>query len=169
MGLDISAYRKLSPAPDAAMEDGCVVEWDKYAQFHQSSLDWTKEHWPHHADGIQAGVYSFAEKIGFRAGSYSGYNSWRRKLAQFAFGKPVEEVWESNEPGPFIELIHFADNEGVIGPTVAAKLAKDFAEHQERAEQYAATIPDGDYWLAKYKDWRKAFDIAADNGAVDFH
>ena len=38
-----------------------------------------------------------------------------------------------------------------------AKLAKDFAEHQDAAAIHATTLGvEGEYWLARYADWRKA-------------
>jgi hypothetical protein len=40
----------------------------------------------------------------------------------------AEQVWAARPEGPFVELIDFADNEGMIGPRAAAKLAKDFAD-----------------------------------------
>jgi hypothetical protein len=135
MGLDISYFSQLAPAPD--VEDG-PVERDKYVRFFQSELDWTEMNWPGHSDGIKAGVYSFAESGDFKAGSYSYYTWWRDQLARFALGKPAVRVWTENPSGPFIELIHFADNEGVIGPKMAAKLAKDFADYEDRAIAYAA-------------------------------
>lgn len=170
MGLDITAYRKLTPAPHAAIEDGYVVDWEKYAQLHQSSIDFAEENWPGRTAGTAAGVYEPAERFRFRAGSYSGYGWWRRSLAQFAYGKGIDEVWEKVTEGPFFELIHFADNEGVIGPQAAAKLAKDFAEHHDRAVEFSKSIDaDGDWWLKQYGQWRRAFELAADGGAVDFH
>jgi hypothetical protein len=99
-------------------------------------------------------------------------------LAQFALGKTPEPVWADEEAkGPFTELINFSGCEGYIGPVVAAKLAKDFADYQQRAEEYAANQgePDhgsedwsGDEWLEVYNDWRRAFEMAADGGAVIF-
>ena len=66
---------------------------------------------------------------------------------------------------PFVELIDFADNEGYIGPTVAAKLARDFAQHEA-----SILSPEVEGWQAKlYRDWRHAFELAADNGCVDLH
>lgn len=169
MGLDITAYRKLTPAPDAAREDGCMVDWEKHFDAHTASIEFTEENWPGHSAGIQPGMaYSFADKHHFRAGSYGGYGAWRNWLAQVAGWRSAEECWEA-PPGqqhakPFFELIHFADNEGVIGPKVAAKLAKDFADNQKRAEET------GDEWeIAQYRHWRKAFEMAADDGAVEFH
>jgi hypothetical protein len=61
-----------------------------------------------------------------------------------------------------VELINFADNEGIIGTTACAKLAKDFAEHAAKAGRNG--------WCAKlYRDWQTAFEMAADGGCVDFH
>jgi hypothetical protein len=165
MGLDITAYRKLWPAPQAEVDsDGYPKEYDKFAHFGSATIQWTEEHWPGHSDGIKPGVYGFAEAHGFRAGSYGGYNQWRNQLSCVMRGKPAEDLWKEPIAGPFAELIHFADNEGVIGPTVAAKLAKDFADNQARAE----AVTD-EYFLKKYNEWRKAFELAADDGAVDFH
>ena len=80
----------------------------------------------------------------------------RRDVCQYLSG------WNA----PFVELINFPDNEGVIGPVVAAKLAKDFAEFEHRAEEYSASIPDGTDWLENYREWKCAFEMAAKDGAV---
>lgn len=165
MGLDITAYRKITPAPDAAVSpDGEPVDWQNHFWAHQSSLDFTEENWPGHSEGVSAGIYTFAEQHKFRAGSYGGYNEWRDWLARVAGWPSAKACWESPTPGdkPFAELIHFADNEGVIGPKVAAKLAKDFADKQ-------AEVGDVGWDAELYAKWRKAFEMAADGGAVDFH
>jgi hypothetical protein len=170
MGLDIAAFRQLTPAPDAAVdEDGSPVDWDNVKRIYQSTIDWTEGEWPGRTEGVVAGLYRWAEEHRFRAGSYGGYNQWRKHLSLCMTGKQPEAIWEANEPGPFLELIHFADNEGYIGPVVSRKLAADFAEHQAKAEEYAKTINDiGDWWIGRYAEWRKAFEMAADGGVVDF-
>lgn len=169
MGLDITAYRKLSPAPGAQLdEDGNPQEWQTHFHAHPSSINFTEENWPGRSAGIETGgVYTFADSLGFRAGSYGGYGDWRRTLARFAGWSKIEDAWDK-KTGPFIELIDFADNEGVIGPVVAAKLAKDFADNQERADAFAETEEDS-WWGEQYAKWREAFEMAADGGAVDFH
>lgn len=160
MGLDITTYRKLEKQP---------VPEDR----HDTVLFWARENtdFPGRIEGVEHGAfYSFAEEFRFRAGSYSGYNVWREQLAELAgypqvgAHKPYSTgAWESTS-GPFWELINFADNEGVIGPVVAKKLARDFAEHQSKADAH----PD-QYFRVKYSEWRRAFEMAADGGAVDFH
>lgn len=124
-------------------------------------------------------IYEFDGEVGrFRAGSYGGYNVWRDELARLA-GYPETRyrsdysdrdelrydagAWEATE-GPFWELINFADNEGDIGAAVSAKLAKDFADFQSKADSWG-----DEYWRERYANWRKAFETAADGGFVIFH
>lgn len=163
MGLDITAYEKVTLI--RADEPG--VDWDE----EDGTDQLYSTHWPERADGLVDGVYRYGgEVLGFRAGSYSGYNRWREDLAKL-LGTTPEKVWSDPKPGPFLELIAFADNEGVIGPVTSAKLARDFAEYAGKAETFAATLPlsDGPYWLGKYRSWQRAFEIAAKGGAVKFH
>src|SRR6516165_2679519 len=104
----------------------------------QIPRDSVEEDYPGHSQGLISGVYRREEAWGFRAGSYRGYDAWRRMLAQFALGKTSKQVWAEEAKGPFSELINFSGCQGYIGPVVAAKLAKDFADYQRRAEEYAA-------------------------------
>lgn len=167
MGLDITAYSKLTLAPDAERdEDGNVVDYDRH--FQAWAVDWTEKHWPGRASGIAEGaIYTFSDSFSFRAGSYSGYGAWRDWLAKTAGYGSAESVWDQGDlQGPFVELIHFADNEGVISAEVSAKLARDFAEHEATI---AGEEPRNTDYMDRYRNWRKAFEMAADGGAVDFH
>lgn len=158
MGLDITAYKKLKVVKNPVLdEDGELVNWETEWQ-PGASMEWSEKHFPGRGQGVESQtVYTWQDKFGFRAGSYSGYNWWRSKLEKFSKGNT------------FRELINFADNEGVIGPIVSKKLAKEFAENEEKAIEFSNTITDGQWWLSQYKNWRIAFEMAADNGAVDFH
>ncbi|MBT2142733.1 MULTISPECIES: hypothetical protein [unclassified Rhodanobacter] len=171
MGLDITAYRKLEPAPMQGFDaDGEPLQMDAVRLYRNGDF-------PGRADDIDESVaYVPSDSFDFRAGSYRGYNQWREQLAELA-GYPIGEYVQcgvttesrcvgfwNGETGPFSELINFADNEGVIGASVAAKLAKDFAEYQAKADAH----PD-ERFRDRYADWRRAFEMAADNGAVSFH
>lgn len=139
--------------PYMCMQCGCV-------QFIQGGgMEWSEKHFPGRGKGIDPQkVYSWEEEFSFHAGSYRGYNWWRSKLEKF----------KGDEA--FQELINFADNEGVIGFVVSKKLAVDFAKYEEEAKEFSKTLGEnGEYWLNSYHDWKKAFEIATDNGAVDFH
>ncbi len=158
MGLDITAYRKLKVVEEPKFDEyGDLVEWDTQWK-PGGSMEWSEEHFPGQGEGVDPQkVYTWEEAFGFRAGSYSGYNWWRAKLELFAEGED------------FRELINFADNEGVIGPVVSKKLAKDFEKNKEKAQEFSKTLDDGEWWFGQYKRWQEAFEMAADNGAVDFH
>lgn len=171
MGLDITAYQKLAPAPAAALdEDGNPADYKNFVSISDHMLAWTEKEWPGRTAGLTPGVYSFAGSFAFRAGSYSGYNDWRDQLAIMARGIGASRVWKlEGDRGPFAELINFADNEGTIGPVVAAKLAKDFADFQGKAGVWLDARADMTAWFRQsYANWRKAFEMAADGGCVDF-
>ena len=55
----------------------------------------------------------------------------------------------------------------MIGPKVAAKLAKDFADYEFSASAFAVESKD-DFFLALYREWRRALEWAADGGMVYF-
>jgi hypothetical protein len=173
MGLDIVAYRNavkieavfdkddewtpLDPISHQPMEDELVfiAAVDERAATHALPL-------------THRGVYRASEEHSFRAGSYSGYNWWRNELARMA-GYPGRDnrgetsycldCWEG-KTGPFSELINFSDCEGTIGSEYSTKLARDFAEFDAKA------LAMGEEFYESYQDWRKAFELAADNGAV---
>lgn len=109
------------------------------------------------------------ELMGFRAGSYSGYNDWRERLCQMVNHYSPQSLWEHrDDPAvqalPFYPLIDFSDCEGVIGSVAAARLAADFEAYQTRADRHT------DEWFReKYQLWRRACELAADDGFIDFH
>lgn len=105
---------------------------------------------------IEGGCYeetAQTETHTFRAGSYYGYNKWRADLrAQF---NP-----DLDPEGPFFELLHFADNEGCIGPDAARSLLADFERH---AREYRSPFEGG---REQYEDWTLAARLAACGGLI---
>ena len=135
------------------------------------------------SDGIKQGNYRYDGACdSFGAGSYSGYNRWREKLAflagwdisdlheaaikTLARNENLNEVLDQDDTAkveiPFVELIMFSDCEGFIGTKTSAKLFKDFSEHLEDAKE----IGDGFFYL--YEHFMNAFDLASDDGCVVF-
>lgn len=175
MGLDITAYRQIKLAPDAEIDSaGDVVDYDNFMHVYVNP-DYPERA----ADLVDRGIYtSGTDSVGFRAGSYGGYNAWREELAQLA-GYPAAPytyysttqmrhdagAWAATA-GPFWELINFSDCDGAIGPAASAKLARDFAEWDDRAK--AKDGPESTFY-ARYTQWRSAFEMAADSGLVSFH
>lgn len=174
MGLDITAYRQVALAPNAVVDkDGYPDDYDNYVRIY-ANPDFAR-----HAQGLtDRAIYTTGtESHEFRAGSYGGYNWWRDELAKLAGYAKMEcdngyggvrishcvPCWKG-AGGPFAELINFSDCEGVIGPVMSAKLARDFAEFQVKADAHPE-----ERFREKYADWRKAFELAADGGMVQFH
>jgi hypothetical protein len=152
MGLDIFAFSNIKWISEANGEpdiDHCKL--------------FANGEYPLQNGGIQNGIYSFDEKLVLRAGSYSGYNVWRDSLAKLASYSSADEVQRLNLKGPFSELINFSDCEGVICAEISAKLAKDFASYSSIACNY-----DSEDFFALYQQWQKAFELAAQKGAVRF-
>lgn len=179
MGLDITAYRKVRFVREARGDD----DDDDLNRLGPNS------DFPAQADGLPDGFYECSgsrraaiaavyeggppdpDRLKFRAGSYSGYSEWRSRLAKMAgYSADHGGPWEVPEAGPFVELVNFSDCEGTIGPRTSAKLAKDFADWQERAKAFAESQGvDGEWFMSLYAKWRQAFEMAAGEGAVDFH
>lgn len=177
MGLDITAYRKITKLDAVFDSDGEPIDPTTREPIEYAMRAYINNDFPKQADKIEdRAIYDAADSFGFRAGSYGGYNHWRDQLAKLAgyplgqheqYGKVYDsycvECW-NGKTGPFSELINFSDCEGVIGPETAAKLAKDFAVFQDAADK-----TDEHFFKENYNAWRKAFEMAADAGAVSFH
>jgi hypothetical protein len=174
MGLDITAYEiatKIEPQPvkDETTGEWADGLWEKdiilafaYKGFDQSLRGLEDECW-----------YATAgETFAFRAGSYSGYNEFREALTRVALGVSPDTIWRSTDSyrtRPFFELIHFADNEGTIGPEACADLARDFAEQREDVLPKWNPEDDVQRWYRdKYDAWQQAFELAAGTGLVMF-
>lgn len=142
MGLDISAYRKLTKLDVLFNEDGGPVDPATREPVEDYYKVWANPDFPGRADGLEASAcYSYADTKHVFSRSYGGYNRWREELAKLA-GYPLDyretfgvrkashaaAAWNGKVQAgaPFWELVNFADNEGTIGPTVAAKLLRDF-------------------------------------------
>jgi hypothetical protein len=157
MGVDIYAYRQLTLAPS-------VEPYSEAYEAGKYRAVYVNPDFPARAADLQDGaVYSYAECEDFLSRSYGNYNAWRDELAQMAGYASASDAWSNHSSGPFWELINFSDCEGVIGPAVSAKLARDFAEWDEKAAQFGE-----DFYHYGYRQLRAAFEMAADGGMVRF-
>lgn len=182
MGLDITAYRRVTKLDVNFDEDGEAIDKDTGEPVDYDVRAYANPHFPGREEGAEnRAAYTAQESMGFRAGSYSGYNAWRNELAKLAgypetpfesFGnvrmRHDAGAWVAGS-GPFWELINFSDCEGTIGPVVSSKLAKDFSEWDERAKQHDEDAGLNGGLYERFQEWRQAFEMAADGGLVDFH
>lgn len=180
MGLDIQAashLRYVRPIPDCDEFDRLEEQangQDKCLDEVYFLLYPNEEGQEDHLAGMEPGLYEYtaaSEKHDFRAGPYSYYNTWREQLSRLALGIEPEAVWEEPERfagRPFVELINFTDCDGRIGSGLAAKLAADFRAHAVKAEEFAATLDDEGSFIGNYRDFARAFELAARDGALAF-
>jgi hypothetical protein len=186
MGLDIGAYSKvvgnyLGPSKQFTDEQReRLYEEDRVLNVYSVSG------FEERLDGYAEGLYRCqGESLGFRAGSYSGYNWWRRHLSLMALGVEPEDVWADPQEyagEPFVELINYSDCDGCIGPRTSRKLARDFRRHAGRAAAYFQKNGPNNpnlldrqsddfvyaWWLESYDEWQRAFELASDKGFVRF-
>jgi hypothetical protein len=161
MGLDVTALSKVK----FISADG---EYDEMTDRGYEWIGRTNRDWLDRADGRTNGYYSYEERLDFPAGSYSGYGAFRHWLSSTMLGVAPAIVWGNSrtyQDKPFYELINFADNEGVIGPGPAKRLAEAFAAHDKQARDDNAP---GSYY-EEYVTWWRAFELAAEDGLVEFH
>jgi hypothetical protein len=88
------------------------------------------------------------------------------------------EFWKDAENfigQPFYELINFSDCEGQIGPKVAEKLYRDFAnpENEKKFFDYCKAKSETaflleTFYIANWDDFKKAFEIARQDGLVQW-
>lgn len=62
----------------------------------------------------------------------------------------------------FYELIDFSDFEGFMGPRTSSKLLQDFHECREQARRSGLD-------METYDNFVRAFELGANDGAVEFH
>jgi hypothetical protein len=175
MGVSITAYTQLRKRADVIAGEDYAIDPETKEELPHLWRAYCNPDFPGREDWIENRAYYEYEKcVDGMDRSYGGYNVWRNDLAKLAGWKASAELetdskrshtasaWAATE-GPFWELINFADNEGVIGGKVCAKLAKDFAEYQAKADAH----PDH-FFREGYNGMRRAFEAAAETGAVDF-
>lgn len=151
MGLDIRAYSEVTMEREESDDTTYLSVGGEFYGQH---------------DNIVEGPYAFAESISFSVGSYHGYNHWREQLCKAVHGVGPEVIWDAPDEWrgkPFVELINFSDCEGTIGTNTSAKLADDFRNHEP-----VYTGDDQTWFWDAYRDFQKAFELAAKNGAVSF-
>jgi hypothetical protein len=180
MGLDIHAashLRYVGPIPGEEERERLYEELEAQGKDPHEVYFFLYQNDTAHMSrlsGMKQGLYEYteqSERHHFRAGSYSGYNWWRQQLCQFAHGVEPQEVWQHPRRyrgKPFVELIDFTDCDGRIGTKVAAKLAGDFRDHRKPAADFATTLGEGNYWFEVYEEFAQAFDLAAQDGALEF-
>lgn len=190
MGLDIRAYSHINIVGTAAEYNEALEEsWETPVDVNQ---DWISPHFPHAVpEGYEPDSYILwhytaeTEDHGFRAGSYSGYGLFRSTIAGAFLG--TDDLYTSHTQErddwdvvyksvgmPFYELVNFSDCEGIFFGPVCEKLYQDFVTHRAEYEDYVNNrnpYPawETEYFMSRYDDFTRAFDLARHDGLVSFH
>jgi len=192
MGLDIiaiSQIRQIHVPEDIELWSDAYYDWEQEQDFDGSV--WNLDRHPHFTEqfkGLPIGsVVGEGEEYGFRAGSYGGYGEWRDLLAKVALGMGAKDLWvkmddngQSYKDIPFSEHINFSDADGIIGPIASKKLHNDYVKYEKdingmldrfylKFEDFEIDGETYTWFKQKYKEWKEAFRIASNNGAVIFH
>lgn len=121
---------------------------------------------PDRADYWPTGFFrSTGEVMTKDLGPAADYAAFKDALATKFAGRSTGEIFADPQPAPFFELIYFqeAGAHYMIGPKTSEKLARDFADHNNQAEQI------GGPFYARYAAFKQAFEMASRSGAVKFH
>lgn len=153
MGLDVTAYTQVQLVPRGKRENAAfVVDEEAISR------------WPLTSVGLTPGVYkSTGPEFELRVGHLMSYMWWREQLAQLGGYRQQDVLAGDVVSGPFVELISFADLQGVIGNTAARKLADDFEWYDAQAQALGSSF----YGL--YLQFKRAFEFAKDAGVVSIH
>ena len=181
MGLDISAVSKLEPIEVPEDIEKWSDEWYDWEGEQGGDIYqvYSSNAFQEQSEGMEDGTYisTDGESTGFRAGSYSGYGTWRDWLAQSVMngvlGKTggAEQMWGSADGGdyglPFMEIINFSDSEGIIGPVASKKPYNDFRKYENDVmdsmdEQYLTKTP------IRSASWRDDEDKPIDKGDFEW-
>jgi hypothetical protein len=158
-----------------------LADFETYEAKYQNSPEWRDDLdfvypvygnawvWPFapHLDNIKpGGVYRCHKAIAKVSTSPQEHYRFKNELALLALGIPLKRFWQRPpdfEEAPFYPLLHFSDREGVIGTGLAKLLAMDFASYQARASHHPA-----EWFRAKYRQWQRCCEVAAQDGYLDF-
>ena len=174
MGLDIYAYSKIVEETEVSAnqkrleELGLTERGEEIYRIETFDSESYK--------GLSPGTYyttDQSESHDFRAGSYSGYNQWRRVLSQTMLSVSPDQVWANPDEWkdtPFFGLINHSDCDGAIGGPVAKSLYQDFVRYKHKAAAYQGVPENEDtgWFLEVYDDFLRAFELAADDGILVF-
>ena len=99
--------------------------------------------------------------------SYGEHSAYRSALMTAYWGGTENFGWSgaSYDPDkPFIDLIYFADNEGLLGPDACARLAADYAANDVALLAVVAE----DFYVRLHEQWRAAVNHSASGGCIRF-
>jgi deoxyribodipyrimidine photolyase len=110
--------------------------------------------------GLDICVEKRVDILSFRAGSYSGFMTFRKELAKMVSNSSVEDYFAGKcEELPFAELIDHSDCDGELNYDECLELKRDFDQYEEQANKH-----EDEFFRTRYSKWKQAVDlVVADN------
>lgn len=182
MGLDIMAISNLEKKHKLS-EEQKALPWEfqpakKATRITIDTTPYGSEHGGFNkCEDMEGGKYAETGETmehHFRAGSYGGYNIFRKHLCKGLVGVDVDTLWASPDSytdAPMFEIINFSDCEGILGTGVCQKLYPQFIENKDKFESHLMEVLIGDenevkWQMATYEDFTEAFRLGSQNGIV---
>lgn len=192
MGLDCTSYAKITALPEDyepprtpgaygtlevdwdALYDGGITRACTYASFPRAmdGLPGGHEPDPEAPNFLGSRWYQLEDPGPTTHSSYGGHSMFRRMLIETFWPRKAYAAWEAAESpnyapeyiegAPFIDLLCFADNEGILGPEACARLAADFVKADPSEIE-------ADWDRRQFLSWKDAVLHAAHGGAIVFH
>lgn len=167
MGLDIVAYSNIQFSSEMETLSDILPGVEE-------QTIWVNPDFKEHAPDIPVGgdnrVKGFfteeTNSMSFRAGSYSTYASFRKKLCRILYDTDPSMIWAEPEKWkdkPFYYLINFSDCEGIISSSICKVLLNDFLT-LKRDEYKWIQLSEWDQEICN--DFIEALEIASIDGFI---
>jgi hypothetical protein len=166
MGLQIVVYSKLEKME---LEEVCLCEDGSPEDITVTSF-FSNPLYPSHIGGLESqDFYKCKGKmLTFNAGEANEYLEFKNHLAIIAGYKSLEHALNTKNPGYFLELLRFSNEEGTIGPIISNKLFLDFNDCLPIARKHLLTKIDGRSYWNLYNNWLAGLTCAKEDGAILF-
>jgi hypothetical protein len=182
MGLDIMAISNLEKKHKLS-EEQKALPWEfqtakKATRITIDATPYGSEHGGFNkCEDMEGGKYAETDETTehhFRAGSYSGYNTFRKLLSKGVAEVDVDTLWGNEDQykdSPMFEMINFSDCEGILGTGVCQKLYQQFVDNRVKFENYLKVEFGQDVNTVKwemetYDNFSEAFRLGSQKGIV---
>lgn len=168
MGVCITAYENVELIEEVPNAASWEEAWERAEAMYVEGRDvlslYNYSDFQERGHPLVEGLYDWSGESHSFSMSYGSYNYMRELVSESALGCEPKFVWERPDlyqDKPMFELVHFADNEGFLGPETCFRLAIQ-----------SLVVTNSDTW----EDWyRECFNhlliclnVAANRGVIVF-
>ena len=178
--IDVTVYTKIKFIRKAKnwneWEDGELIRLPRRDEHSYDSVSYDNEDFWYQEGGHKGGMYEYDQNTSFVAGTYRGHELFREQLAAFS-GLTLEQAWDAwkldeermpqgGDDIPFILLINYPNESGVLDTDTCKQLAKEFEANEAKFIEFARKTGLEEWFVENYRTWKNAFKMASDGGVV---